>query len=156
MLTPPITRDDQDNVRMLQKAVHVLNTEATALSQVTLLYETDPLARESLTNAVDCVARINEVGGKLIICGIGKSGLIGMKTVATMKSLGLGASFLHAAEAMHGDLGDIRDVRSTEHTARETLTMDRMTRSCSSHTQAKQESLYNSCRTYLPKPKSLS
>jgi len=40
---------------------------------------------------------------------VGKSGLVGRKTVATMKSLGLGASFLHAGEAMHGDLGDVRD-----------------------------------------------
>jgi arabinose-5-phosphate isomerase len=43
--------------------------------------------------------------GNLIIAGLGKSGLIGRKLVATFSSLGTRAFFLHAAEAMHGDLG---------------------------------------------------
>lgn len=43
--------------------------------------------------------------GRVIICGIGKSGLIGRKIVATLNSTGTGAIFLHPVEAMHGDLG---------------------------------------------------
>lgn len=42
---------------------------------------------------------------KLMICGIGKSGHIGSKLAATFSSCGLPAVFLHAAEAIHGDLG---------------------------------------------------
>lgn len=42
---------------------------------------------------------------KLVICGIGKSGHIGGKLAATFSSCGLPAVFLHAAEAIHGDLG---------------------------------------------------
>ncbi len=42
---------------------------------------------------------------KLVICGIGKSGHIGSKLAATFSSCGLPAVFLHAAEAIHGDLG---------------------------------------------------
>lgn len=42
---------------------------------------------------------------KVIICGIGKSGHIGAKLAATFSSCGLPAVFLHAAEALHGDLG---------------------------------------------------
>lgn len=108
-LTPPLSMDDRDAVRTLDRAVHVLSTEATALSHVTMLYQTDSMARDGLLRAVDCVTKVNEIGGRFIICGVGKSGLVGMKIVATMKSLGLGSSFLHASEAMHGDLGDVSE-----------------------------------------------
>ena len=43
--------------------------------------------------------------GRVIISGIGKSGLIGKKIVATLTSTGTNAMFLHPVEAMHGDLG---------------------------------------------------
>ncbi len=43
--------------------------------------------------------------GKVVICGMGKSGLIAQKIVATLCSIGNKAVFLHAAEAAHGDLG---------------------------------------------------
>jgi len=43
--------------------------------------------------------------GKLVICGLGKSGLIGQKIVATLCSTGTKSVFVHAAEALHGDLG---------------------------------------------------
>ena len=42
---------------------------------------------------------------KLVICGIGKSGHIGAKLAATFSSSGIPSVFLHAAEAIHGDLG---------------------------------------------------
>ncbi len=44
-------------------------------------------------------------GGKLILTGVGKSGLIGAKIAATLSSTGSPAVFLHPVEAMHGDLG---------------------------------------------------
>jgi arabinose-5-phosphate isomerase len=44
-------------------------------------------------------------GSKLVICGIGKSGHIGTKLAATLSSCGIPSVFLHAAEAIHGDLG---------------------------------------------------
>ena len=47
--------------------------------------------------------------GKFIACGVGKSGLIAQKIVATCKSLSIRASFLHASEAVHGDLGDVEE-----------------------------------------------
>jgi arabinose-5-phosphate isomerase len=43
--------------------------------------------------------------GKLVICALGKSGLIGQKIVATLCSTGTKSVFVHAAEALHGDLG---------------------------------------------------
>ena len=43
--------------------------------------------------------------GKLVVCGLGKSGLIGQKIVATLCSTGTQSVYMHAAEAIHGDLG---------------------------------------------------
>ena len=43
--------------------------------------------------------------GKVVVCGLGKSGLIGQKIVATLFSTGTRSVYMHAAEAIHGDLG---------------------------------------------------
>ena len=55
------------------------------------------------------VRRILRGKGSLIVCGIGKAGLIGQKLAATFSSTGTPAHFLHPAEAVHGDLGRIRE-----------------------------------------------
>lgn len=47
--------------------------------------------------------------GRVIVAGMGKSGLIGKKIVATFNSTGISSFFLHPAEAMHGDLGLMRN-----------------------------------------------
>ncbi|MGB0371349.1 MAG: KpsF/GutQ family sugar-phosphate isomerase [Opitutales bacterium] len=57
---------------------------------------------EEFERAVACVLK---TPGKLIVCGVGKSGLIGQKLAATFSSTGTPAVFLHAVEALHGDLG---------------------------------------------------
>src|SRR6202044_3015863 len=43
--------------------------------------------------------------GRVVVTGVGKSGLIGRKTAATFASIGTPSLFLHASEALHGDLG---------------------------------------------------
>ena len=64
------------------------------------------LAAERLDNAFErALDVILESKSKLIVCGIGKSGRIGTKLVATLSSCGIPSVFLHAAEAIHGDLG---------------------------------------------------
>ena len=55
----------------------------------------------------DAVQIISNVKGKLIITGVGKSGLVGAKMAATFASTGTSSFFLHPTEAMHGDLGMI-------------------------------------------------
>ncbi|KAI5284855.1 hypothetical protein KEM55_000886 [Ascosphaera atra] len=65
-------------------------------------------ARSSMERVVEEVATTVANGSKLVICGVGKSGKIGQKIVATMNSLGVHSSFLHPTEALHGDLGMIR------------------------------------------------
>ena len=59
----------------------------------------------SATDFEQAVALILDCRGKLIVCGLGKSGHIGRKIAATFASTGTTAIFLHLAEAIHGDLG---------------------------------------------------
>ena len=71
--------------------------------------ELDAIKATALALPMDAISRALELisnrSGNLIIAGLGKSGLIGRKLAATFSSLGTKAFFLHAAEAMHGDLG---------------------------------------------------
>lgn len=59
-------------------------------------------------NFANVVKEILATKGRLVITGIGKSALIANKIVATMNSTGTPALFMHAAEAIHGDLGMIQ------------------------------------------------
>ena len=64
-----------------------------------------PYAGESLVTAVEMLAVCK---GRVVISGIGKSAIIAQKIVATMNSTGTPALFMHAADAIHGDLGMIQ------------------------------------------------
>ena len=55
-----------------------------------------------------CVEAILRAGGRVVVTGIGKSALVGQKIVATLNSTGTPALFMHAADAIHGDLGMIQ------------------------------------------------
>lgn len=57
----------------------------------------------------DSVEIIYQCKGRLIVTGIGKSAIIAQKIVATMNSTGTPSMFLHASEAIHGDLGMVQD-----------------------------------------------
>jgi len=59
---------------------------------------------DNIKKAVELIANIK---GKLIVTGVGKSGLVGGKLAATFASTGTSSFFLHPTEAMHGDLGMI-------------------------------------------------
>jgi D-arabinose 5-phosphate isomerase GutQ len=107
-MTPPEIQDSCPSFsQRLENAVHVLGTEATALSCLTRLYETEPIARAGFNSAVSAITRYKCDRGKLVICGIGKSGHIAKKLVATMNSLKIHSIYLHPTEALHGDLGGI-------------------------------------------------
>ena len=56
----------------------------------------------------EAVEMIATAQGHLIVCGMGKSGLVGRKIAATLASTGTPSLFLHPAEAIHGDLGMVR------------------------------------------------
>ncbi len=80
------------------------------IAKETLQIEADALLNglsrisDEMNDAVECILKCR---GKLIITGVGKSGLIGAKMAATFASTGTPSFFLHPTEALHGDLGMI-------------------------------------------------
>lgn len=94
----------------LVTALHVIRTERDALTGLASLYESDDLAREGFANSVNAISASISSGGKLVVVGVGKSGKIALKVVATMNSFGIRSAFLHPTEALHGDLGMIGEV----------------------------------------------
>lgn len=81
---------------MLDIAKRVLKTEANAI---------EGLIERLDGSFSDAVEIIFESKGKVIVTGMGKSGLIGKKIASTLASTGTPAFFMHPAEASHGDLG---------------------------------------------------
>jgi arabinose-5-phosphate isomerase len=80
------------------------------IAQETLQIEADALRKASQRldqSFLDAVTLIMRTKGKLIITGVGKSGLVGAKMAATFASTGTSSFFLHPTEALHGDLGMI-------------------------------------------------
>jgi len=82
----------------LQKARQVFDIEIEALQA-----QRDSLAEE-FQRAVEIVLNLS---GRVVVVGMGKSGIIAKKIAATLASTGTPAFFVHAAEAQHGDLGMI-------------------------------------------------
>jgi len=79
--------------------VRTIETEAEALTQLISYLDADfDKAIESLANCK----------GRIVVSGIGKSAIIAQKIVATLNSTGSPAIFLHAADAIHGDLGMVQ------------------------------------------------
>ncbi|KAG0158128.1 hypothetical protein PDIDSM_5641 [Penicillium digitatum] len=109
-LTPPNSSDPPapKDVSSVVTAIHVISTERAALAHLEHIYQTDARAQHDLARAVDQIARSVREGGKLVVCGVGKSGKVGRKIEATMNSLGVYSAFLHPTEALHGDLGLVR------------------------------------------------
>ncbi|MDY0321625.1 MAG: KpsF/GutQ family sugar-phosphate isomerase [Arcobacteraceae bacterium] len=68
------------------------------------LIEASKVIDSSFDKAIDLIYNTQ---GKLIVTGVGKSGLVGAKIAATLASTGTSSFFLHPTEAMHGDLGMI-------------------------------------------------
>lgn len=88
------------------------STEILKVAKDTLLLESESLKRLThlLTDSfVHIIHTILDSNGRVVVTGIGKSAIIGQKIVATFNSTGTPALFMHAADAIHGDLGIIRD-----------------------------------------------
>ncbi|MDR2029974.1 MAG: KpsF/GutQ family sugar-phosphate isomerase [Puniceicoccales bacterium] len=78
------------------RAMEVMRIEAEAIAKTA----------ERLTESFDrTVALLLQHPGKVIVCGVGKSGFAAQKIAATLTSTGMQAVFLHPTEALHGDLG---------------------------------------------------
>jgi arabinose-5-phosphate isomerase len=81
----------------------LVRTEAAALLALADRLE-GPMSA-AFTRAVDLILRCGEANGRVVVTGMGKSGIIAQKIAATLSSTGSPALFLHPAEAVHGDLG---------------------------------------------------
>jgi arabinose-5-phosphate isomerase len=88
----------------------------TSLSAATKIATEALAAQSAAVNALiprigqafeQAVALILKCPGRVVVCGMGKSGLVGQKIAATFASTGTPSFFLHPAEALHGDLGMI-------------------------------------------------
>jgi len=80
-------------------ALRTLDTESSAISGLKKFIGKD---------FIKCVQLIHASKGRVVVTGIGKSAIIGQKIVATFNSTGTPAIFMHAADAVHGDLGIIQ------------------------------------------------
>ncbi|HAH58926.1 MAG TPA: D-arabinose 5-phosphate isomerase [Bacteroidales bacterium] len=85
--------------QILQTALRTINEEAAAIGL---------LSQYITPDFAEMVQLVLRSSGRVIVTGIGKSANIAAKMVSTFNSTGTPASFLHAADALHGDLGMIR------------------------------------------------
>ena len=81
----------------------LVRTEAAAL--LALAARLEGAMAGDFARAVELVIRCGESHGRVVVTGMGKSGIIAQKIAATLSSTGSPALFLHPAEAVHGDLG---------------------------------------------------
>ena len=85
------------------------------MNLIHIAQETFQIEAQSLLDAIEhidesfieAIELIEKTHGKLIVTGVGKSGLVGAKIAATLASTGTSSFFLHPTEALHGDLGMI-------------------------------------------------
>jgi len=90
---------DRDRERHIMMGRQVIRNEARALEEAA-----NNLGHD-FVEAVEMIARCE---GQVVACGIGKSGHVAAKIAMMLASTGTPASFLHAGEAVHGDLGGVR------------------------------------------------
>src|SRR5580692_10580474 len=85
------------------KPAELVRTEAAALEGLATRLE-GPMAAD-FDRAVELILHCGEGNGRVVVTGMGKSGIIAQKIAATLSSTGSPALFLHPAEAVHGDVG---------------------------------------------------
>lgn len=90
---------DKDRERHIIIAREVIRNEARALEEAAAAIGGD---------FVDAVETMVRCSGQIVCCGVGKSGHVAAKIASTLSSTGTPASFLGAADAVHGDLGGLR------------------------------------------------
>jgi arabinose-5-phosphate isomerase len=90
----------KNNTAILEIAKRTIENEANAIQNLSTLLD------DKFSEAVKHIIRST---GRIVISGIGKSALIASKIVATLNSTGTPAIFMHAADAIHGDLGTIQE-----------------------------------------------
>jgi hypothetical protein len=93
--------DADADAASLASALRVLATEAAALALLSSFHASPPTEQR----VVDLLARAHARGGTVVLCSVGKSGLVPRKMAATLLSRGLPPRIVHGGDAAHGDLG---------------------------------------------------
>ena len=91
---------------MITKEKIITSDKKTILSESESISKLSDYINDSFYEAVNLIYNLK---GRLVVTGIGKSAIIAQKIVATLNSTGTPALFLHASEAIHGDLGMIQE-----------------------------------------------
>lgn len=105
--------ESNTNIFNYQKKYTIVNNNSTIIENARRIILEESQSISNLSNYLDdnfatIVKEILMTEGRLVVTGIGKSAIIATKIVATMNSTGTPALFMHAAEAIHGDLGMIQ------------------------------------------------
>lgn len=87
---------------MIKKETILASAKKTILSESESIKKLTQFLDDNFVNAVEIIYKSK---GRLVVTGIGKSAIIAQKIVATLNSTGTPSLFLHASEAIHGDLG---------------------------------------------------
>jgi arabinose-5-phosphate isomerase len=96
-------KDEGSSDRGCLQPAALVRTEAAALEALARRLE-GPMEGD-FNRAVEIVVRCGESNGRVVVTGMGKSGIVAQKIAATLSSTGSPGLFLHPAEAVHGDLG---------------------------------------------------
>lgn len=90
---------------MIEKEAILASAKKTILAESKAIANLSELLTNDFAEAVEIIFKSK---GRLIVTGIGKSAIIAQKIVATLNSTGTPSMFLHASEAIHGDLGMVQ------------------------------------------------
>ncbi len=85
---------------VIKRAVETIDNQSKSIKKISEYIDDD---------FKNCIEFLYTIKGRIVVTGIGKSAIIGMKIVATLNSTGSPAVFMHATEALHGDLGIIQN-----------------------------------------------
>jgi len=88
------------NKNILDSAIRTISSQSNSIAKLIDFLD---------DNFPDAVRKIFQTKGRIVVTGIGKSAIIAQKIVATFNSTGTPALFMHASEAIHGDLGMVKD-----------------------------------------------
>lgn len=94
-----------ETARVLRRDFFIDHTEIAKEALAAQSAAVNSLARRIGSEFQQAVELILACSGRVVICGMGKSGLVGKKIAATFASTGTASFFMHPAEAFHGDLG---------------------------------------------------
>lgn len=109
---PKMESEKEQHQQHLESALKtfgkILRIQTKATHHLTNQHAHSQFTKTQLVRSLNIMNSSLLKGGKVVVCGVGKSHKIGSKMVATLNSLGVQSALLHPSEALHGDLGILR------------------------------------------------